>query len=129
MNAKVLLFVFLVNCFLANSQTLRVKATIEIVDVSCTGDTTVRQVEFQKQEQNQYRLVKSFTTTQCDNEFILPKDSGTYKMVVNSFNCDEQDITFQMDAGKPEILLGKTTLFRHKKAITLSEVTVIGNKK
>ena len=129
MNAKVLLFVFLVNCFLANSQLLRVKATIEIVDVSCTGDTTARQVDFQKQEQNQYRLVKSFTTTKCDNEFILPNDPGTYKMVVNSFNCDEQDLTFKVDTGRQEIVLGKTSLFRHKKAITLSEVTVIGNKK
>jgi len=129
MNAKVLLFVFLVNCFLANSQSLKIKATIEIADVSCENDTTTKQIEFQKLEQNVYRSVKSFTSTKCDNEFVLPADTGTYKMAVNSFNCDEQDVTFTVKNGQQEVSLGKTTLFKHKKAIDLSEVTIVGNKK
>jgi iron complex outermembrane receptor protein len=129
MNAKVLLFVFLVNCFLANSQTLIIKATIEIADVSCENDTTAKLIDFQKSEQNIYRSVKSFTSTKCDNEFVLPTDSGTYRMAVNSFNCDEQDVTFTVKNGQQVVNLGKTTLFKHKKAINLSEVTIVGNKK
>ena len=128
MNTKVLLFVFLVNCFLSNAQSLLIKATIEIVDVSCTNDTTVKRIDFQKKEKDQYRSVKSFTSTKCENEFVLPTDTGNYKMVVNSFNCDEQYIPFNVKPGQQEIVLGKTTLFKHEKAIGLSEVTVVGNK-
>ncbi len=129
MNTKVLLFVFLVNCFLANSQTLIIKAAIEIAHVSCDKDTTVRHIEFQKSEQNQFRTIKTFTSTQCENEFVLAADSGNYKMVVRSFNCEEQQSVFNIKDGQTEITLGKTTLFKHEKAINLSEVTVVGNKK
>jgi len=129
MNAKVLLFVFLVNCFLANSQSLVVKATIEIAGVGCESDTTVKVVGFQKKVEDQYQSIHTFTTSKCQNEFILPLDSGSYKMVVNSYNCGQQYVAFDVKGGIKEISLGKTTLFKNKKAINLSEVTVIGNKK
>jgi len=129
MNAKGVLFVFLVNCFLANSQTLVVKATIEIAGVPCEKDTTTKVVEFQKSVQQGYQPIRSFTTTHCENEFILPPDSGTYKMVVNSDYCEEQDVTFRVNPGQQAANPGKTTLFRHARAISLSEVTIVGNKK
>jgi len=129
MNAKVLLFVFLVNCFLANSQTLLIKATIEIVGNSCAGDTTKKQIEFQKSVQNRYQTIKTFTSTVCQNEFILPSDTGNYKMVVNSYNCTEQEVPFLVKSGTTVIDLGKTSLFKHEKSISLSEVTVVGNKR
>ena len=129
MNTKVLLFVFLVNCFLADAQTLLIKTTIEIADVSCEKDTTARWIDIQKSEQNQYHSIKKFTTKSCPNEFILPADSGSFKMVVNSFNCTEQEVSFTVKNGQQEIILGKTVLFKHKKAINLGEVTVVGNKK
>jgi len=129
MNTKVLLFVFLVHCFLANSQSLLIRATIEIAGNSCANDTTTRLIEFQKSELQQIRSIKTFTSTSCENEFTLPVDTGIYKMTINSFNCDEQDVTFVVRYGQHVITLGKTTLFQHKKAITLSEVTVVGSKK
>jgi len=129
MNAKVLLFVFLVNCFLANSQSLVIKASVEIADVTCASDTTIKKIDFQRSEQNGYRSIKTFTTITCDNEFVLPADTGAYKMVVNSFNCEEQDVSFTVKNGQQTVTLGKTILFKHKKAIALSEVTVVGSHK
>ena len=129
MNAKVLLFVFLVNCFLANSQTLIIRASIEIVGNSCTNDTTKKQVEFQKSVQNQYQTIKTFTTTVCQNEFVLPADTGNFKMVVNSYNCTEQEVPFQLKSGATVIELGKTSLFKQEKSVHLSEITVVGNKR
>ena len=129
MNAKVLLFVFLVHCFLADSQSLVIRATIEIAGNSCPKDTTIRLIEFQKSDHQQVTSIKTFTSTHCENEFVLPVDTGSYKMVVNSFNCDEQDVSFVVKNGQHEIDLGKTILFKHKKAIALSEVTVVGTKK
>ena len=129
MNTKTLILVFLVHCFLANSQTLIIKANIEIAGISCENDTTIKIVEFQKPEQGQYRSIRTFSTTKCQNEFVLPADTGDYKMVVNSFNCNEQVVSFTLKTGINETDLGKTTLFKHEKAINLSEVTVVGNKK
>jgi len=129
MNAKVLLSVFLVNCFLANSQTLTVKSTIEISGISCDNDTTSRQVEFQKLEQNQTRSIKTFTSTTCQNTFELPFETGNYKMVVTTFRYEEQDLLFSVNAATKEVTLGKMTLSKQKKTVNLSEVTVVGNKK
>lgn len=129
MNAKVLLFVFLVNCFLANSQSLIIKATIELASVSCKNDTTSRRIEFQKSVENQYREIKSFTSTNCLNEFTLPADTGTYKMVVNSLNYHEQNIIFTVKKGIDRIDLGTIALFKPGKEIDLGEVTVVGNKR
>jgi len=129
MKPKVLLVVFLVHCYFANSQNLLVKAPIEIAGNSCDNDTTARHIEFQKSEQNQFHQLRTFTSTKCQNEFELPVDSGTFKMIVNSFNCDEQNLVFDIKSGIKEISLSRITLFKHKKSISLNEVTVVGNKK
>ena len=129
MKYRVLLFVFLVNCFLANSQTLLIKAHIEIAGNSCENDSTTRRIEFRKSEQGQFLPVKTFISTKCQNEFVLPLDSGTFKMIVNSFNCVEQYLIFKVENGQKEITLENTVLFKHEKAISLNEVTVVGNKK
>jgi iron complex outermembrane receptor protein len=129
MKSNILLLVFMITCFWANAQTLVIKAPIEIAGNSCDNDTTTRRIEFQKSEHGQFQPVRTFTSTKCLNEFVLPADSGTYKMIVNSFNCDEQDVVFTVKKDMNELTLGQTTLFKHKKAIALSEVTVVGNKK
>lgn len=128
MNTKVLLYVFLVNCFLANSQTLIIKTTIEIVDNSCDKDTTSRTIEFQKLELNQSKSIRTFTTNKCENEFILPTDTGNYKMIVDSYNCEEQIVPFKVDSTTKELNLGRTILPKLKKSINLGEVTIVGNK-
>ncbi|MDP4239723.1 MAG: TonB-dependent receptor [Bacteroidota bacterium] len=129
MTKKVLFFVLLVNCFLVHSQSLVIKSTIEILGNSCDKDTTTRKIEFQKSEEHQFRSIRAFTSTQCQNEFVLPADTGQYKMIISSWNCDEQVIPFIVKAGTKETTLGKTILSKLKKTVNLGEVTVVGNKK
>jgi len=129
MKTKILFLVFLLHCFFAGSQTLVIKATIEITGKTCDKDTTTRLIDFQRLEHNQYRSIRTFTSTRCENEFILPADTGQYKMSITSLNCDEQIVPFRVKEGVKELSPGKIILVKQKKAINLDGVTVVGNKK
>jgi hypothetical protein len=113
----------------ANAQTIVVKADIEVNNVACEKDSTDKYITLEKIEHNQYHIFQSFVTRKCHNQFVVSKQSGQFRMLVNSPNYNADTITFKVKDQTREINLGEIVLSQKMIFKELNEVTIVGNKK
>ncbi|MBB3187401.1 outer membrane beta-barrel family protein [Microbacter margulisiae] len=129
MKQKHIFFWWILAIIPIQAQNLMVKVDIEAYKIPHSKDSVIKHITFEKFIRHQYKTYLSYTTTQCNNQFILPKDSGQFRMLVNSQNYNEDTLSFSVDVHTQIVNLGKIVLLQKLMLKELNEVTIVGDKK
>jgi len=125
--AQLTILFFFLSC-LGFSQTIHIKVSIELENLSCDNREVSKLITFEKFDNNKYQELLSINSNICKNEYDFPKTIGLFRVLINANNYKEKEVVFSIKKETTDINLGKV-LLEINNSTTLKEVTIAGYKK